>query len=199
MRNPWLPRIVLAVSLTPLLWVAWKWRRHDLGINSIEFVARYTGGWTLRFLLLTLAITPLRRIPGLHDLIRFRRLLGLVTFLYATLHALHYFGIDAQWNREVLWEDFTVRRFFIAGLTAFTLLVPLALTSFDAAVCRLGARRWQRLHRLVYASATAAIFHYIWRGKYISLTPLLYAGVLALLLLTRIVGAVRKRIKGRGP
>ena len=196
-KNPWWSRIVLAASLTPLLWLAWKWRRHDLGINSIEFVARYTGGWTLRFLLLTLAITPLRRIPGLRDLIRFRRMLGLVTFFYATLHALHYFAIDAQWNREVLWEDFTVRRFFIAGLTALTLLVPLAATSFDAAVRWLGARRWQRLHRLIYASAIAAICHYIWQGKYISLTPLLYAGVLAVLLLTRIVVAVRKRIKGQ--
>lgn len=184
--------MVLAASLTPLLWLAWKWLHHDLGINRIEFVARYTGGWTLRFLLLTLAITPLRRIPGLRDLIRFRRMLGLIAFFYATLHALHYFAIDAQWNREVLWEDFTVRRFFIAGLTALTLLVPLAVTSFDAAVRWLGARRWQRLHRLIYASAIAAIFHYIWQGKYISLTPLLYAGVLALLLAIRIVVAVRK-------
>ena len=75
-KNPWWSRIVLTASLTPLLWLAWKWRRHDLGINSIEFVARYTGGWTLRFLLLTVSITPLRRIPGLRDLIRFRRLLG---------------------------------------------------------------------------------------------------------------------------
>jgi len=188
--------MILAASLTPLLWLAWKWRRHDLGINRIEFVARYTGGWTLRFLLLTLAITPLRRIPGLRDLIRFRRLLGLLAFFYATLHALHYFAIDAQWNREVLWEDFTVRRFFIAGLTALTLLVPLAATSFDAAVRWLGARRWQRTaaSNEVAASAIAAIFHYIWQGKYISLTPLLYAAVLPLLLLIRIVVAVRKAL-----
>ena len=194
-KSPWLPRIILAVTLTPLAWLAWKWLHHDLGINSIEYVARYTGGWTLRLLLLTLAITPLRRIPGLSPLIRFRRLLGLVTFFYATLHALHYFAIDAQWNREVLWEDFTVRRFFIAGATALSLLTPLALTSSDAAVRWLGAKRWQRLHRLVYASSIAAICHYIWQGKYISMTPLVYAGVLALLLLTRLVLWMRKRFR----
>ncbi|MEO8026918.1 MAG: hypothetical protein ABI823_10605, partial [Bryobacteraceae bacterium] len=96
--SPWLPRILFVICLLPLAWLAWLWWHNDLGINRIEFVARYTGRWTLRLLLATLAITPLRLIPKLGPLLRFRRMLGLFTFFYGCLHALHYFGVDVQWN-----------------------------------------------------------------------------------------------------
>lgn len=192
-KSPWLPRIVFAACLAPLVWLGWKWLHHELGINSIEFVARYTGRWTLRLLLITLAITPLRRIPGLSPLIRFRRMLGLFTFFYGVLHGLHYFGVDAQWNVQVITEDLTFRRFFIAGAAALLLMAPLALTSTDSAIRRLGGKRWQRLHRLVYVSAVAAITHYVWQGKVATLTPLIYAGVLALLLAIRLVLFVMRK------
>ena len=191
-KSPWLPRIVFIACLAPLIWLSWLWYQNRLGINSIEYVARYTGRWTLRLLLTTLAITPLRRIPGLSPLIRFRRMLGLFTFLYGTLHGLHYFARDAQWIWQVIEEDLTVRRFFIAGAFALLLMTPLALTSTDASVRRLGGRRWQRLHRLIYLSAIAAIVHYLWQGKSINLTPLIYAGILAILLAARIVFYFRR-------
>jgi sulfoxide reductase heme-binding subunit YedZ len=169
----------------PLLWLGWKWYQQELGVNRIEFVARYTGRWTLRLLLITLAITPLRRIPGLNPLIRFRRTLGLFTFFYGTLHGLHYFGVDAQWNWLVITEDLTFRRFFIAGAIALLLMTPLALTSFDAAIRWMGGKRWRRLHRLIYLSGVAAVIHYAWQGKALFQTPLVYGGILVTLFAAR--------------
>jgi methionine sulfoxide reductase heme-binding subunit len=177
----------------PLIWISWRWYRHDLGINQIETVARYSGDWTLRFLLASLAITPLRRIPGLGPLQRFRRMIGLFAFFYGGLHGLHYFARDAQWDKQVILEDLTIRRFFIAGMLAWSLMIPLAATSFDAAIRRMGGKRWQRLHRLVYLSAVCGVVHYLWQGKIITQGPLKYALLLAVLLLYRVVVAVRKR------
>jgi sulfoxide reductase heme-binding subunit YedZ len=184
-KSRWLKPLVAALCLSPLVWLGWEWYHQRLGINSIEYVARFTGRWTLRLLLVTLAITPLRRLPGLNPLIRLRRMLGLITFLYAVLHGVHYFGRDAQWNLEVIVEDLTFRRFFIAGAVALALMIPLAATSFDAAVRRLG-RRWQHLHRLIYFSAAAAIVHYVWLAKGLTLTPLYYGAILLALLIARV-------------
>jgi len=186
-KNPWLSRLVFLACLSPLFWLGWKWFHNELGINSIEFVARYTGRWTLRLLLITLAITPLRRIPGLNPLIRFRRMLGLFTFFYGSLHAFHYFAVDVQWNWLVIVEDLTFRRFFIAGGISLALMAPLALTSSNAAIRWMGGRRWQRLHRLIYLSAVAGIVHYVWQGKSLTLPPLIYAGILAILLFVRVL------------
>lgn len=189
-KNPWLKRFVLVLSMLPLVWLAWKWWNDQLGFNSIEFVARYLGRWTLRFLLITLAITPLRKIPKLSPLILFRRMMGLVTFSYAFLHALHYYARDVQWNRQIIFEDLTHRRFFIFGMTALVLMLPLALTSFDAAIRWMGGKRWRLLHKLVYVSAIAGITHFLLQGKSIELRPLKYGAVLAALLLVRIVFAL---------
>ena len=193
--SPWLTRLVFVLCLLPLAWLAWRWWHNDLGINRIEFVARYTGRWTLRILLATLAITPLRRIPGLNPLIRFRRMIGLFACFYGTLHALHYFGIDVQWNLQTIKEDLTYRRFFIAGAIALGLMIPLAATSFDRAIRWMGGKRWQLLHRLVYVSAIAAIVHYWWQGKVGTQTPQLYAAILVALLGIRVVLAMRKRFR----
>lgn len=184
-KSPWSSRVLFLTCLLPLFWLTWKWYHNELGINSIEFVQRYTGKWALRLLLITLAITPLRRIPGLNPLIRFRRMLGLFTFFYGSLHALHYFAVDVQWNWQVIVEDLTFRRFFIAGAISLALMLPLALTSFNAAIRWMGGRRWQLLHRLIYLSAVAAIVHYAWQGKSLTLPPLIYAGILAVLLIAR--------------
>lgn len=189
-KQPWLKPAVLVLCLLPLAILAWKWTHHQLGFNPIEYVARYLGRWTLRFLLITLAITPLRRIPGLSPLILFRRMLGLVTFLYAFLHGLHYYARDVQWNAQIIADDLTHRRFFIVGMAAFLLMVPLALTSFDRAIRWMGGKNWRRLHKLVYVSAVLGIVHFLWQAKSINLRPLEYAAVLAALLLARVVLAL---------
>jgi len=195
--SPWLSRIAFVLCLLPLAWLAWRWWHNDLGINRIEFVARYTGRWTLRILLASLAITPLRRIPGLSPLIRFRRMLGLFAFFYGTLHAFHYFGIDVQWNFQTIVEDLTYRRFFIAGAISLALMVPLAATSFDKAIRWIGGKRWQLLHRLVYISAIAAIVHFWWQGKVGTQTPQLYAAILTVLLAIRVVLWIAKGAQNR--
>jgi sulfoxide reductase heme-binding subunit YedZ len=191
--SPWLKAAVLLLCLTPLLVLAWLWWNEKLGWNRVEYVARYTGIWTLRFLLLTLAITPLRRLPGLGNLIRFRRMLGLVTFFYACLHGLHYFALDVQWNWQVIEEDLTVRRFFIAGAAALLLMVPLAATSFDGAIRWMGGRKWQLLHRLVYVSGVLGVVHYLWQGKSIVIAPVVYGAILLVLLIARVVFFLDKR------
>ena len=186
-RIKWLSKVLFVICLLPLVYLAWLWYANKLGINQIERVARFTGGWTLRFLLITLSITPLRKIKALAPLGKFRRMLGLFTFFYGCLHMFHYFGIDAQWSLQVIREDLTVRRFFIVGFAALMLMVPLAATSFNGAIRYMGLERWQLLHRLVYVSAILGVVHYLLQGKTFTQTPLVYAGILAVLLLTRVV------------
>jgi methionine sulfoxide reductase heme-binding subunit len=178
---------VFLVCLWPLAELAWRWHTNALGINRIETVARFTGNWTLRFLLLSLCITPLRRIPGQSGLIRFRKMLGLYAFFYGTLHGLHYFAIDVQWNMEIIREDLTYRRFFIAGMVSLGLMAPLAATSFPAAIRWMGGKNWQRLHRLVYVSAIAGVVHFFWQGKAALWTPIYYGAFLGVLLGYRVV------------
>ena len=192
-KNPWVKRTALLLCLVPFLVLVWRWTHHQLGINTVETVARYTGDWTIRFMLLTLAVTPLRRLPGLNPLIGYRKMLGLYTFFYACVHALHYWAIDIQWNMQILAEDLTIRRFFIAGMIALVLMIPLAVTSTNAMIRRLGGKRWAALHRLVYVSAIAGVVHYLWQGKTATVDPLLYAALLAVLLGVRIVFRLRKR------
>lgn len=195
----WMPQVVFVLCLAPLAWLAYRWTHNMLGFNRIEAVARFTGDITLRTLFVSLAITPLRQIPGLSALIRFRRELGLFAFFYGCLHALHYFWIDVQWNWMTIREDVTTRRFFIAGMLALTLLVPLAATSFDKAIRWMGGKRWQLLHRLVYVSAIAGVVHYYWQAKAANLEPLIYAAVLAVLLLARVALWIRKKRPGLRP
>lgn len=179
--------IVFTLCLLPLADLLWRWQTNSLGINRIETVARYTGNWTLRFLLLSLCITPLRRLPGQSGLIRFRRMLGLFAFFYGTLHGLHYFAVDVQWNMEIIREDLTMRRFFIAGMISLGLMVPLAMTSFNASIRWLGGKRWRRLHRLSYVSAIAGVVHFFWQGKAALWTPIYYGIFLGVLLGYRVV------------
>lgn len=198
-KSPWLTRAVFVLCTAPFCYLLWRWYSHNLGINQIETVARYTGDWTIRFLLGSLAVTPLRRVPGLAPIQRFRRMIGLFAFFYGTLHGLHYFARDAQWNGQVILEDLTIRRFFIVGMLGWLLMLPLAATSFDKAIRRLGGKRWQLLHRLAYFSAIAGVVHYGWQGKIITQGPIRYAALLAVLLLYRVVVAARKATPARGP
>lgn len=179
--------IVFLLCLLPLGILAWRWHSNELGINRLEAVARYTGNWTLRLLLLSLCVTPLRRLPGLGGLLRFRRMIGLFAFFYGVLHALHYFGLDVQWNMEIIREDLTTRRFFIAGIAGLALMVPLAATSFNAAIRWMGPQRWQLLHRLAYLSAAAGVVHFFWQGKAALWTPIYYGAFLGVLMVYRVV------------
>ena len=155
LTSRWTKLFVWLLCLLPAALLLWRWQHNELGINWIEKVQRGTGDWTMRFLLFTLCITPLRRLPGLSALIRYRRLLGLFAFFYGCLHLTIYAWVDKAFEWNVIWEDFTHRRFYIAGLLGFVLLIPLALTSTAGWIRRLGGKNWQRLHRLIYF-ATAA-------------------------------------------
>jgi sulfoxide reductase heme-binding subunit YedZ len=187
--------LVFLLCLAPLAWLAWRWSNNQLGFNRLETVARFTGDWTLRFLLASLAISPLRRlVPALNDLITYRRMLGLFAFAYGTLHFLHYLALDKLWEWNEIQTDFLLRRFFIAGLIAWALMIPLAATSFNRAIRWLGAKRWQLLHRLAYVAAVAGVVHFYWQGKSFVIDPVVYAIVLAALLGYRLFVWGRKRL-----
>ena len=174
--------LVFLASLAPFAWIVWRGFSNDLGTNPIETLNRYTGDWTLRFLLITLAITPLRRISGWHWLIRLRRMFGLFTFFYVCAHFLTWVWIDQRFELQSIVEDIVKRPFITLGFACFVLLVPLAITSTNAMVRRLGGRRWQRLHRLVYFVAVGGVVHFLWLVKSDIREPMLYALILALLL-----------------
>ena len=153
---------LLALGLLPLAWLVWRTFTDQLGANPAETLIRATGDWTLRGLCLTLAVTPLRVLLGWPELARFRRLLGLLTFGYASLHLLCYAWFDMGLDWADIVHDIPKRPFVLVGTLAFALLLPLAATSWNGAIRRLGARRWQALHRSVYAVAVLAILHFWW-------------------------------------
>jgi sulfoxide reductase heme-binding subunit YedZ len=158
----------------------------NLGANPIEAITRFTGSWTLIFLLVTLAISPLRRISGWNHLITFRRMFGLFAFFYACLHFSTFLVLDHFFDFQAIGKDVLKRPFVTAGFTAFLLMVPLAATSTRAMIRRLG-KRWQQLHRLIYVAAIAGVVHFYWLVKADIRRPVLYGGVLALLLGYRLV------------
>ncbi len=180
---------LLVVALLPLARLVYLIATNDLGANPVEFVIRSLGTWTLVLLCLTLAVTPLRVLTGWAWLLRLRRMFGLTCFAYATLHMLAFVGLDRQFDLAAVWTEVVKRPYITAGMAAFVLLVPLAATSTNAMVRRLGGRNWQRLHRLVYAIALLAILHYWWHkaGKNDFGEVSIYAIVVALLLGFRLV------------
>jgi methionine sulfoxide reductase heme-binding subunit len=177
---------LFAACLIPAGLVVVRGFSGQLTANPVEFITHQTGDWALRLLLVTLAISPLRRVSGWSSIIGLRRMLGLFAFFYATLHMLTYVVLDYFFAFAVMWENVMKARYIFAGLTAFVLMVPLAATSTQRMIRRLGGRRWQLLHRLVYASAVAAIVHYMWLIKVDGRVPTRYAAVLAVLLAFRV-------------
>lgn len=159
----------------------------SLGANPIEYITRDLGTWGLTFLLITLSITPLRRITRWNWLLRLRRMFGLFAFFYVALHFTCYLWWDQYFDWAAIWKDVMKRPFITVGFTAFLMLIPLAVTSTNKMVKRLGARRWQLLHRLVYAIACCGVLHYWWLVKRDITKPLIYATVLTLLLSFRLV------------
>ena len=164
-----------------------------LGANPIEQVLNRFGFWTLTFLMLSLAPTAVRIVTGSGALVRYRRTIGLFAFAYACLHFATYVGLDQVFDFAAIVEDVVKRRFIAVGFAALVLLVPLALTSNNRAVRRLGFVRWQRLHRLIYASALLGVIHFVWRVKADLQVPLIFASVLALLLGLRVFEELRRR------
>ncbi len=181
---------VVTLALLPLAALALGAARGTLGANPVETITHVTGGWALRLLLATLAITPLRRFAGWSFLAAWRRSLGLLAFLYATLHFATFLALDLGFELSALAEEITERPYVTLGFTALLLLTPLALTSTRRWQRRLG-RRWLTLHRLVYVAAGLAVVHFIWLVKADLLEPLTYATVLAVLLGARLVLARR--------
>jgi len=177
--------LVFAAALAPFLLMSWGAWQDDLGANPLETVTHGTGDWALRFLLITLAMTPLRRLLRSNWPISLRRMLGLFTFFYASLHFLVWLVLD----QEMLWQnilaDIVKRPYVTVGFLAWLFLVPLALTSTKGMIRRLG-RNWSRLHRLVYPIALLGVLHYLWLVKADLLEPLIYAAILGLLLVARI-------------
>src|SRR5579863_7140239 len=178
--------IVFLAALIPLGRLVWLGLHAGLGANPIEVITHSTGDWTLTFLLVTLAVTPLRKITRQYWLISYRRMLGLFAFFYGCLHLMTYVWLDKFFDVHEMLHDIAKRRFITAGMTAFALMIPLALTSTKWSIRKLG-KRWQMLHRLIYFSAAAGVIHYIWLVKADLKKPLEYAAVLGVLLLYRFI------------
>jgi sulfoxide reductase heme-binding subunit YedZ len=194
-----LKAVVFVLALVPLARLATgalffpDW----LGANPAEFITRSTGDWTLRFLLLTLAVTPLRRLLGWHWLLRLRRMLGLYAFFYAVVHLSSYVAFDHVFEITEILKDIVKRPFITVGFTALVLTIPLAVTSTNRMVQRLGAKRWLALHRLVYVIAPLGVLHFWWMVKKDVTEPAIYAVILTVLLGYRVAVKVRERRGGR--
>jgi sulfoxide reductase heme-binding subunit YedZ len=184
LSHRWAKPLVFALCLLPLSWLLYLVVQDQLGANPQEALIRATGDWALRFLVIVLAVTPLRELSGLSALARYRRMLGVFMYFYALLHFLSYSGFDMGFDVADIFNDIVKRPFILVGSLALLLLTPLAATSFNAAIRTLGAKRWQRLHRLVYAVAGLAILHFFWMraGKNDFAEVAVYAALLALLL-----------------
>jgi sulfoxide reductase heme-binding subunit YedZ len=188
------PAIFLA-CLVPLALLVWDALHGQLGANPIEAITHYTGNCTLIFLLITLAITPLRKLTRQYWLISLRRMLGLFAFFYGTLHMMTWVWLDKFFDVHEMLADVAKRRFITAGMTGFALMIPLALTSTKWSIRKLGGKRWQALHRLIYFSAAAGVIHYIWLVKADLKKPLEYGVVLAVLMLYRFGAWLATRVK----
>jgi sulfoxide reductase heme-binding subunit YedZ len=174
--------VIFVNSLVPLTLMLWDWYHKRVGANPLEFVTRTTGMLTLIFLLTSLAVTPLRKITGANWLVKFRRMIGLYAFFYGFLHLLTYVWFDRGFQLRGVPADIVKRPFITIGMTAFFLMVPLAITSTNKMVKRLGGKRWNRLHKLVYLAGVAGVLHYWMLVKSDVSLPLTFAFVLALLL-----------------
>lgn len=186
--------VVFLLALLPFAWLAWGAFTDSLGANPAEYLIRSSGDWTLRFLCIVLAVTPLRVMTKTPALARFRRMLGLFAYFYVCLHLLSYGFFDMGLDFADIAKDIAKRPFILVGFSAFVLLTPLAATSFNRAIKALGAKRWQMLHRLVYVIAGLGLLHFFWMraGKNNFGEPVVYAAIIAVLLGWRAWNAWRK-------
>jgi sulfoxide reductase heme-binding subunit YedZ len=205
LSSKWTKAAVFVLSLIPLgvlLWLCWQaYSSGDfteyVTANPIEYITHYTGDWTIRFLCFTLCITPLRSLLNRPQITRFRRMLGLFAFFYACLHLSAWLFLDPRQNTiSAIWEDILKRRYITIGMLAFLAMLPLAITSTAGWVRRLTFKRWKKLHKLVYGAAVAGVIHYWWLVKSDIRLPLMYAAIVAVLLVYRGIVWMRGR-KGR--
>ena len=188
----WLKSLLFIICLIPLANLVYAVLTASIAGDPVETMTKVTGEWGLRFLLLTLSITPLRKLLKMTDLIKFRRMLGLFAFFYAFCHLNVYIVFDQFFDWPEIWRDTIEKKFVFAGMLAVVLMIPLAITSTNGWIKRLGGKRWQRLHRLVYIIAIAAVVHFIWLVKADLAEPLVYALILALLLGFRVFHKYKK-------
>jgi methionine sulfoxide reductase heme-binding subunit len=191
LRSRWLKLVVFLALLAPAGYLGWRFYQQDLGANPLEFITHFTGDWTIRLIAATLAITPLRKLLHAPDLIRFRRMLGLYAFFYGTLHFLAYLWFDKLFDMHEIVKDVAKRPFITMGFATFLLMLPLAITSTKGWIRRMGGRRWQQLHRLIYGAGIAAVIHYYWLVKSDVRLPLMYGAIIAALLLYRVAAKLR--------
>ncbi|HYL76945.1 MAG TPA: protein-methionine-sulfoxide reductase heme-binding subunit MsrQ [Bryobacteraceae bacterium] len=195
LSSRWAKPVVFLLCLLPLLLLGWGFYRQDLTANPIEYITHRTGDWIIRFLLITLSITPLRKLLNLPKLARFRRMLGLFAFFYGCLHLTTWIWLDKFFDLHEMWADVVKRRFITMGMTGFALMIPLAITSTAGWVRRLGFERWQKIHRMIYFSALAGVIHYYWLVKSDVRLPLMYGAILAILMGYRFGGWLADRRK----
>lgn len=192
MKAKYFKPIVFLTALVPVGRLAWKAYNSALGANPIQVITWSTGTWTLVFLMITLSITPLRQLTKQYWLIQYRRMMGLFAFFYVCLHFTTYIWLDQFFDLQSVYKDIYKRPFITVGFAAFVLMVPLALTSTKWAIRKLG-KRWQALHRLIYAIASLGVIHYIWLVKKDIRKPVTYAVILSVLLLYRVAAWLIKR------
>lgn len=185
--------VVFVAALLPLAHLVWRGVNDDLTAEPIRELEIETGLWTLRFLAATLALTPLRRLTGWNGLVKYRRMLGLFTFFYATIHLSMWVAVDYFFAVDQMVEEIVKHRYILVGMTTYLLLVPLAITSTKGWVRRLGGTRWNRLHRLVYLAALGGTVHYLWAVKKDTFFPLVYLTLFAVLLGLRVLWWRAKR------
>lgn len=195
LSSKWTKVMLFLFCLSPLAILFWFGYQQDLTANPLEYITHYTGDWTIRFIMIALAVTPLRVIFNRPALTRFRRMLGLFAFFYGSLHLLTWVWFDRQFQLAGMWEDIAMRPYITVGTAGFLAMVPLAITSTAGWVRRLGFRRWQRIHRLIYFTGVAAVIHYLWLVKSDIRSPLMYGAILAILLGFRIAVWLKKRFK----
>ena len=191
--------VIFINSAVPLSLLGWDWYHHHLGANPTEFATRTTGVLTLLFLILSLAVTPLRKSLGLPWMIKFRRLLGLYGFFYGCIHLLTYVWFDKFFGVKLIGEDIVKRPFITVGMASFVMLVPLALTSTQKSIKRLGGKRWNRLHRLAYVAAAGGVTHYYMLVKADTREPIAFGVVIALLLSYRALNKFFPQFTQRQP
>lgn len=189
--------VLFALGLAPLAWLMFRVLTGRLSPEPIEDITFATGEWGLRFVLITLAVTPLRALSGVNALIRLRRMLGLFAFFYVCLHFATYIVLEQFFDWSAIVEDIAKRTYILVGFAGFVLMVPLAATSTNAMLKRLGGRRWKRLHKLVYVSAVAGVVHFLWLVKSDITEPAVYALILAALLGYRVYARTKNPTEPR--
>jgi sulfoxide reductase heme-binding subunit YedZ len=192
LTSKWAKPSVFVLGLVPFMWLVSRVVVRDLTANPIEYMTHFTGDWTIRFLLITLSVTPLRMLFKKPVLTRFRRMLGLYAFFYACVHLLIWPLLDQQLDVAAMVEDVIERKYITVGMAAFLAMVPLAITSTSGWVRRLGYRRWQKLHRLVYFAALGGVIHFYWLVKSDVREPLMYGAIWLALMAIRLPNWLRK-------